>query len=107
MVNEHVKRKSGAAQTPAQPARIRWSDMTSRDYLRVGAGIFFFLLGVAGLVLPILQGVLFLIVSAILLAPYSVWVQKQLLKFEAKFPWIADKARGITRRWSKKKPADE
>ena len=87
--------------------RIRWVDMTWTDYLRVGAGIVFFILGIAGLVLPILQGVLFLIVSAILLAPYSVWVQKQLIKFEKKFPWIAEKARGMTARWSKKKPNDE
>lgn len=87
--------------------RIRWVDMTWTDYLRVSAGIVFFILGIAGLVLPILQGVLFLIVSAILLAPYSIWVQKQLIKFEKKFPWIAEKARGMTSRWSKKKPNDE
>jgi len=99
--------KPEAAGTPAEPTRIRWADMTWRDYLRVGAGVFFFLLGVAGLVLPILQGVLFLIISAILLAPYSLWVQKQLARFEAKFPWIAEKAKSFTTRWSKKKPADE
>jgi len=97
----------GAAGAPAQPTRIRWADMTWRDYLRIGAGVFFFLLGLAGLVLPILQGVLFLIISAILLAPYSLWVQKQLARFEAKFPWIAEKAKSFTTRWSKKKPADE
>jgi len=99
--------KPKAAGSPAQPTRIRWADMTWRDYLRVGAGVFFFLLGIAGLVLPILQGVLFLIISAILLAPYSLWVQKQLARFEAKFPWIADKAKSFTTRWSKKKSTDE
>lgn len=87
--------------------RIRWVDMTWTDYVRVGAGIVFFLLGIAGLILPILQGVLFLIISAILLAPYSVWVQKQLIKFEKKFPWIADKARGMTSRWSQKQADDK
>lgn len=81
--------------------------MTSRDYLRIGAGVFFFLLGIAGLVLPILQGVLFLIVSAILLAPYSLWVQRQLTRFETKFPWVAEKARSFAVRWSRKKPAGE
>ena len=90
-----------------QPTRIRWVEMTWKDYLRVGAGIVFFVLGIAGLVLPILQGVLFLIVSAILLAPYSIWVQKQLLRFEQKFPWLAEKARGITARWSRKNADDE
>lgn len=97
--------KTGAVVASAEPRRIRLAEMTWRDYLRVGAGLFFFLLGLAGLVLPILQGVLFLIVSAILLAPYSVWVQKQLIRFETRFPWIADKARGLAARWSKKKPA--
>ncbi|HET7315786.1 hypothetical protein [Salinisphaera sp.] len=85
------------------PRVIRWADMTWRDYVRIGAGVFFFLLGLAGLVLPILQGVLFLIVSAILLAPYSRWVQKQLARFEAKFPWLSNKARGIAMRWGRKK----
>lgn len=89
------------------PRRIRWADMTWRDYVRIGAGVFFFLLGIAGLVLPILQGVLFLIVSAFLLAPYSLWVQKQLARFERKFPWLSDKARGIATRWGRKKSTDE
>lgn len=85
------------------PRRIHWADMTWRDHVRVGLGVFFFLLGIAGLVLPILQGVLFLIISAILLAPYSLWVQKQLDRFERRFPWLADKARSIAARWSPKK----
>ncbi|WP_423822666.1 hypothetical protein V5738_01680 [Salinisphaera sp. SPP-AMP-43] len=89
------------------PKRIRWADMTWRDYVRIGFGVFFFLLGLAGLVLPILQGILFLIVSAILLAPYSLWVQKQLARLEEKFPWLSEKARGVAARWSGKKPADE
>lgn len=90
-----------------QPTRIRWVEMTWKDYIRVGAGIVFFVLGIAGLVLPILQGVLFLIVSAILLAPYSLWVQRQLARFEQKFPWVAEKARGLTSRWSRKNADDE
>ncbi|MGN8157540.1 hypothetical protein ACS8YF_02575 [Salinisphaera sp. SWV1] len=98
---------SYATRDDQEPRVIRWADMTWRDYLRIGAGVFFFFLGVAGLVLPILQGVLFLIVSAILLAPYSRWVQKQLARFERRFPWLSDKARGIATRWSRKKPADE
>ncbi|RJS92931.1 hypothetical protein [Salinisphaera sp. Q1T1-3] len=89
------------------PRRIRWADMTWRDYLRIGAGLFFFVLGLAGLVLPILQGVLFLIVSAILLAPYSLWVQKQLMRLEQRFPWVTEKARGIAARWRKGRPADD
>lgn len=90
-----------------QPRVIRWRDMTWRDYLRIGAGLFFFVLGIAGLVLPILQGVLFLIVSAILLAPYSRWVQKQLDRLEKRFPSIFERARGITSRGRGNKSADD
>jgi Flp pilus assembly protein TadB len=85
-----------------RPELIRWKQMTWKDYLRVGLGIVMFILGVAGLVLPILQGILFLIISAILLAAYSRWVQEKLDGFEARFPWVTDKARGITRRWRRK-----
>ena len=83
-----------------EPTRIRFADMTWRDYVRIGLGVFFFLLGIAGLVLPILQGVLFLIISAILLAPYSIWVQKQLRRFERRFPWVAEQARAVAARWN-------
>ncbi|KEZ77510.1 hypothetical protein [Salinisphaera hydrothermalis] len=90
-----------------EPRVIRWAEMTWTDYVRIGAGLLFFLLGVAGLVLPILQGVLFLIVSAILLAPYSRWVQKQLARLEKRFPSIFQRARGIAKRWRGKRSADE
>ena len=90
-----------------EPHVIRWAEMTWADYLRVGAGLFFFLLGIAGLVLPILQGVLFLIVSAILLAPYSRWVQKQLRRLERRFPSIFQRARGIAKRWRGDRSVDE
>ena len=86
---------------------IRWQDMSWRDYLRVGLGVVMFILGILGLVLPVLQGVLFLIISAILLAPYSRWVQKQLDRGEARFPWVAARARSITQRWSRKARSDE
>lgn len=86
---------------------IRWQDMTWKDYLRIGLGIVMFILGIVGLVLPVLQGVLFLIISAILLAPYSRWVQRQLDRGEKRFPWIAAKARSITQRWSTKTRSDD
>ena len=92
---------------PSAPRRrIRWADMTWKDYVRVGLGLFFFVVGLLGLVLPILQGVLFLIVSAFLLAPYSLWVQKQLDRAEKRFPWLATKARAITQRWTGKNDAE-
>lgn len=78
--------------------RIAWADMNWRDYVRIGFGMFFFVFGLVGLVLPVLQGILFLIVSAILLAPYSVWVQKQQAWFEKRYPWIARQAHRFTAR---------
>jgi|GEM_PF-1076348 len=83
-------------------AYIHWRDMTWRDYVRIGLGIVMLVLGVVGLVLPVLQGVLFLIISAILLAPYSRWVRRQLDRGERRFPWVAAKARAITQRWGRK-----
>jgi membrane protein implicated in regulation of membrane protease activity len=81
---------------------VAWQDMTWKDYVRITAGVVMFVLGIVGLVLPILQGVLFLIISAILLAPYSRWVSKQLDRGERRFPWISAKARSITQRWRRK-----
>jgi Flp pilus assembly protein TadB len=99
--DEHT-RKHQRRSTLRRPEPIRWHQMTWKDYLRVGLGIVMFILGIAGLVLPILQGVLFLIISAILLAPYSRWVANKLDWFEARFPWVSDKARGLTQRWRRK-----
>lgn len=103
----HLPLQPGFKDASGGPQRIRWADMGWRDYLRVGAGLFFLVLGIAGLVLPILQGVLFLIVSAIVLAPYSLWVQRQLARFEARFPWLAEKASRLAARWRRKKPAGQ
>ena len=94
-----ARHSESESQAP-KPTRIRFADMAWRDYVRIGLGVFFFLLGIAGLVLPILQGILFLIISAILLAPYSIWVQKQLRRFERRFPWIAQQARAVAARWN-------
>ncbi|NNC24309.1 hypothetical protein HKX41_09100 [Salinisphaera sp. USBA-960] len=84
---------------PTRPRRrIRWAEMGWRDHLRVGAGVFFVMLGIAGVILPILQGVLFLVVAMLLLAPYSVFVQRQQARFEARFPGLSARARGVVER---------
>lgn len=72
---------------PKNPNPMKhWRTFTWKDYLRVGAGMFMFVLGLVGLVLPILQGVLFLIISAVLLAPYSDKVQGWLDATERRYP---------------------
>jgi Putative transmembrane protein (PGPGW) len=52
------------------------------------AGWAFILLGVAGLFLPILQGVLFLLVGLLILSTEYVWAHRLLGKLRARFPKI-------------------
>lgn len=100
-MNAHSEHDQTAPYT-ATRRHVSWQDMTWKDYVRIAAGVVMFVLGIVGLVLPVLQGVLFLIISAILLAPYSRWVAKQLDRGERRFPWVAAKARSITQRWRRK-----
>ncbi|MAA73539.1 MAG: hypothetical protein CMN28_02390 [Salinisphaeraceae bacterium] len=65
-----------------------WREFTWKDVLRVGAGMVMFVLGLVGLVLPVLQGILFLIISAFLLAPYSDTVQGWLDASERRYPRV-------------------
>lgn len=54
--------------------------------VRPAFGVFFLILGVLGLFLPILQGVLFLFIACSLLAPYSPFIQRQRARLEARYP---------------------
>ena len=49
-----------------------------RRYLILGLGWFFVVLRVPGILLPRLQGILFLLVGFILVSQESEWVQRQL-----------------------------
>ena len=101
-MNVHTEHDSATENDATARRHVRWQDMTWKDYIRVVVGLVMFVLGIVGLVLPVLQGVLFLIISAILLAPYSRWVAKQLDRGERRFPWVAAKARVVIRRWRRK-----
>jgi uncharacterized membrane protein YbaN (DUF454 family) len=66
----------------------------------------FILLGIAGLFLPILQGILFLLIGLIILSSEYVWAHKLLTKLKARFPKIAahadsahQKAERVMARW--------
>lgn len=61
-------------------------------------GVVFLVLGVAGLFLPILQGVLFLFIGLSLLAPYSPCLQRQKDRLERRFPRLAEGERRIKAR---------
>ena len=49
-------------------------------------GWVFLLLGIAGLFLPILQGVLFILIGLIILSTEYVWAHRLLSKLKARFP---------------------
>lgn len=52
----------------------------------------FLLLGIAGLFLPVLQGILFILVGLIILSSEYVWAHKLLRRLRSRFPSIARKA---------------
>lgn len=60
--------------------------------LRLLIGWSFILLGVAGLFLPVLQGILFLLIGLIILAPEYAWAQKLLHKLRCRFPRVSEHA---------------
>ncbi len=71
----------------------------------------FILLGIAGLFLPVLQGILFLLIGLIILSSEYVWAHKLLAKLKARFPKIAahadsahQKAERVMARWFHRDP---
>lgn len=80
---------------------IRPADYTWKDIVRITLGVIMFILGILGLIFPILQGMLFLLISAMLLAPYSRRVRRLLDYGERKFPWLTTRARDFKQRWFK------
>ena len=69
-------------------------------------GWIFILLGIAGLFLPILQGILFLLIGLIILSSEYVWAHKLLTRLKTRFPKLAahadaahHKADQLMRRW--------
>ncbi len=69
-----------------------------RKILRIALGVFCVLLGVAGLFLPILQGILFLLIGFYLLSREIPWVRRQWLRLRRRYPAVFAR----WRRWQKK-----
>jgi uncharacterized membrane protein YbaN (DUF454 family) len=67
--------------------------MEAKSRLKRGAihiaGWGFILLGVIGLVLPILQGILFILVGLLLLSTVSPWAARVLEKLRRRFPRLS------------------
>jgi uncharacterized membrane protein YbaN (DUF454 family) len=57
-----------------------------KSIARIAFGILFLALGVVGLFLPVLQGILFIIVGLLLLAPYSRCIRRLIASFRRKYP---------------------
>jgi uncharacterized membrane protein YbaN (DUF454 family) len=55
----------------------------------LAVGWIFIVLGIAGLFLPILQGVLFLLMGLIILSSEYVWAHKLLARLRTRFPSVA------------------
>jgi len=54
--------------------------------LRRVFGVLFLIAGIAGLFLPVLQGILFLLIGALLLAGESIWVRRKIAGLKKRFP---------------------
>jgi len=75
----------------------RLPDMLRRWTRRV-FGVLFLIAGVAGLFLPILQGILFLLIGTLLLAGDSIWVRRRIASLNRRYP----KSYAQFRKWRKK-----
>ena len=83
----------------------------AKRILLLMVGWSFILLGIAGLFLPILQGVLFLLIGLMMLSSEYVWAHQLLRRLREKFPAIsrkvdlaAEKAAAWMRRFSRQQP---
>jgi uncharacterized protein len=74
-----------------------------KRFFRIAFGIFSLILGVIGLFLPILQGILFIVIGLLILAPESKLIRRLLARFRMKYPALFKKGRKIKRRFFRKK----
>lgn len=73
-----------------------------RHYLILGLGWFFIFLGILGLFLPILQGILFLCIGAILLSRESPRMRWMIMRIGRRYPKVRralESSRGKARDW--------
>lgn len=64
----------------------------------LAAGWMFIVLGIAGLFLPVLQGILFLLIGLVLLSSEYVWAHRLLQKLKERFPAVAEHAHSASQR---------
>ncbi|HWR35519.1 MAG TPA: PGPGW domain-containing protein [Clostridia bacterium] len=61
----------------------------AKRVLIISVGWMFIILGIAGLVLPVLQGILFLLIGLIILSTECAWAHNLLQGLRNRFPRIA------------------
>jgi uncharacterized membrane protein YbaN (DUF454 family) len=66
--------------------------MTGKRIMVLIVGWGFILLGIAGLFLPVLQGILFLLIGLIILSSEYVWAHHLLGRLKTRFPKVAHQA---------------
>jgi hypothetical protein len=98
------------------PIRLEYGLTMAQKLKRIAIiviGWIFLLLGIAGLFLPILQGVLFILIGLMILSTEYAWAHHLLGKMKARFPKLAQAADNASqkvnawmRRISGQQPAD-
>ena len=79
-----------------------------KTMLLQGLGYLFLVLGVLGMVLPILQGFLFLAIGLIILSKTAPWAERLLERFRKRYPQggaLIDKAEAAVEQWGQKAAA--
>lgn len=70
-----------------------------KRFIRLILGWLFIILGVLGLFLPILQGILFLAIGFVLLAPDVPFFKRMMKKIKKRYPAIAERASEISKKF--------
>ena len=65
---------------------------TAKRWAMLLAGWSFILLGIAGLFLPVLQGILFLLIGLLILSSEYVWAHHLVNKLKQHVPAVAERA---------------
>ncbi len=63
-----------------------------RRWALVATGWFFVVLGIAGLFLPVLQGILLILIGLLILSSEYAWAQRLLTRVRQRLPTLAESA---------------
>jgi len=84
-----------------EPAAVR----NFKVLLRLAAGWFLLLLGIVGLFVPVLQGLLFIVLGSMLLAPHIPLFEKIKQHLHHRFPATTHLGERFKKRFHRKPPA--